>query len=163
MNQNTKTFLIVVAVIVAIAGGLIFVATKGDKSKTANSQPDDYSDQVGAVAGATTDTENFSTDYIEKLAKFMSEKGMVMYGAYWCSHCQDQKKLFGNAFQYVDYVECDPQGPSANEAECTARNVTGYPTWIYNSTQYSGQKTLSQLAQIVGFNQTDTATPAPAN
>jgi len=162
MNQNAKTYLVVAIVIVSIAGGLIFLASK-DRSKPLADQSDNYSDQIGAVAGATTDGEKYSADYITKLAKFLSEKGMVMYGAYWCSHCQAQKKLFADAFQYVDYVECDPQGPSANESECLAKDITGYPTWIYNGTQYSGKKTLSQLAQIVGFNQTDASADAPAN
>ena len=32
-----------------------------------------------------------------------------MYGAYWCPHCQAQKKVFGESFQYVPYVECTQQ------------------------------------------------------
>ena len=95
---------------------------------------------------------------LDAFAKCLNQKGVVMYGAYWCPHCQSQKKLFGDAFQYVDYVECDPQGPNANPTECTAQNIQGYPTWIYNGTQYSGEKSLSQLAAIVGFNDTDTST-----
>ena len=152
MSKNVKVFLSIMITMVAVAAGLIFVANRAEKAKTAGTTPDNYSDLIGPNVDSSS-TENFSADYIEKLAKFMTEKGMIMYGAYWCPHCQAEKQLFGAAFQFVDYVECDPQGPNANPGECSAKNVTGYPTWIYNGTTYSGQKTLSQLAQIVGFNQ----------
>jgi hypothetical protein len=34
-----------------------------------------------------------------------------MYGAFWCSHCYDQKMDFGReAMAEFPYVECFPQG-----------------------------------------------------
>ena len=30
-----------------------------------------------------------------KFAKFLNENNIVMYSAYWCPHCHDQKQLFG--------------------------------------------------------------------
>lgn len=29
-----------------------------------------------------------------------------MYGSVNCPHCQKQKAMFGDSFQYVTYVEC---------------------------------------------------------
>ena len=34
-----------------------------------------------------------------------------MYGAFWCSHCFEQKQAFGaEAAHELPYVECYPQG-----------------------------------------------------
>ena len=41
------------------------------------------------------------------LARHLRETGAVMYGAYWCPHCTEQKALFGDAAKDVPYVECD--------------------------------------------------------
>lgn len=155
MNRSTKIFLTVVILVIIVGGVLLFFVGKDKKTADNNT-----SGENGIVAGTSTNsTETPSNSYIEKLAKFMTEKGMVLYGAYWCPHCQDQKKTFGDAFQYIDYVECDAQGPNANPDECVAQGIEGYPTWIYQGKKYSGAKSLSELAQIVGFSE-ETATPA---
>jgi glutaredoxin len=152
MSNNLKTFLFILLAVFLVSGGLIFMSSKSKKEPTANLET---SQEEGGVAGASTQTKEEQKDsaYIEKLAKFMSEKGMVMYGAYWCPHCNDQKKLFGEAFKYIDYVECDAKGPNGNPDECVTQGIEGYPTWIYQGKKYSGYKTFSELAQIVGFNE----------
>jgi len=153
MNKNTKIFIFLVIGIVVLAGGIIFFSSRGNSSgqnNTAQTETD------GTVAGtSTTDqSENYDNAYIEKLAKFMTGKGMVLYGAYWCPHCQDQKAMFGDALKYIDYVECDAGGPNANPDECVAQGIEGYPTWVYQGKKYSGTKSLSDLAKIVGFSET---------
>ena len=42
---------------------------------------------------------------LEEFAQCLRERGVTMYGADWCPHCQDQKTLFGSAFALVPYVE----------------------------------------------------------
>jgi hypothetical protein len=45
------------------------------------------------------------------LAKRLAEVGAKMYGAFWCSHCYDQKDDFGAAaMREFPYVECFPEG-----------------------------------------------------
>ena len=39
------------------------------------------------------------------LANCLTEKGAVMYGTEWCSHCQNQKKSFGKSFEYIDNLD----------------------------------------------------------
>lgn len=156
MSNNLKTFVIVVIVVAGLAGGLIYLSVRGNKSDNVANNSEN-----GDVAGASTEdqpsdspSEDSTTqdqDYVERLAKALSEKGMVMYGAYWCPHCQSQKKLFGDAVKYIDYVECDSQGENANPDECEAKGITGYPTWIYQGQQYSGEQSLAELAGIIGF------------
>lgn len=46
-----------------------------------------------------------------ELAKKLSASGVKMFGAFWCTHCYDQKQLFGKqAMEYFPYVECYPEG-----------------------------------------------------
>ncbi len=59
-------------------------------------------------------------------AQCLSEKEVVMYGAEWCSHCQNEKKAFSQSFQYINYVEC-PKDPN----KCLAVGIEGYPTWVF--------------------------------
>lgn len=91
-----------------------------------------------------------SSEKKDALAKCLTEKGAKMYGAYWCSHCQNQKKTFGDSFQYVDYVECDAQGPNGNPTACELAGIQGYPTWIIGGAKYSGEQDLGTLAKIAG-------------
>jgi len=143
--MDKKWLFIGIALIIIIAGlGIIFFASNkvGDKNGKSESEN-------GQVAGTSTQNEN--GEYKEKLAKYLKEKGMILYGAYWCPHCKEQKELFGDAAQYLDYVECDAKGEGANPDECVARGIEGYPTWIYEGKQYSGSQSLEKLAEIVGF------------
>jgi uncharacterized membrane protein len=46
-----------------------------------------------------------------RLAQRLRDGGARMYGAFWCSHCYDQKEAFGAAAQAAfPYVECFPEG-----------------------------------------------------
>jgi hypothetical protein len=45
------------------------------------------------------------------LARRLRDAGAHMFGAFWCSHCQDQKQAFGReAMAVFPYEECYPQG-----------------------------------------------------
>ncbi len=89
----------------------------------------------------------------DNFAKCLAEKNITMYGAEWCSHCQAQKKLFGNSFQYVLYVECPD-----NAQLCIDKGIEGYPTWIFPSAssgqvldkRFGGEQTLEKLSQESG-------------
>ncbi len=52
-----------------------------------------------------------SSHHAIELAKQLEAAGAKMYGAFWCSHCYEQKQAFGReAMQGFPYVECYPQG-----------------------------------------------------
>lgn len=87
--------------------------------------------------------KNADSNY-DNFAQCLTDKKLTMYGAYWCSHCQAQKKLFGESFKNVSYVEC-----TANPDLCTQKGINGYPTWIDASGQkYEGEQSLEKLSQI---------------
>jgi len=75
-----------------------------------------------------------------------------MYGASWCGHCAEQKKLFGAAFTKVDYVECaDPNDPQAQTQPCKDADVKSYPTWVFaDKSRLSGAIPLKDLAAKAG-------------
>lgn len=84
-----------------------------------------------------------------ELAQCLSSSGFTMYGAFWCPHCVDQKKLFGDAFEFVDYVECDPRDPEGKPEVCLDHNVKTYPTWIFkDGRRWEGRQSLDTLAQV---------------
>lgn len=77
-------------------------------------------------------------------AQCLASKNVTMYGAAWCPHCQNQKKLFGESFKYVPYIECPD-----NTKLCLDKGITGYPTWLASdSARLEGEQTLEKLAQI---------------
>lgn len=83
---------------------------------------------------------------LAKFAQCLAEKKVTMYGAAWCSHCQNQKNAFGDAFKYVPYVEC-PDNPQL----CLDKGVTGYPTWIFpDGKKIEGELELKRLSEESG-------------
>ena len=86
---------------------------------------------------------------LDDFAKCITEKGAVFYGASWCTHCQNQKTMFGDSLQYVKYVECAGPGNTQTQ-ECTDAGISGYPTWIVNNQTYPGEQTLANLAKLTG-------------
>ncbi len=100
------------------------------------------------ISGNDTTTEEASLD---TFAKCITEKGAVFYGASWCSHCNNQKKGFGDSMQYIKYVECAVEGqPQVQTPECTQAGISGYPTWIVNGKSYPGEQQLTNLAKLTG-------------
>ncbi|MBW2967652.1 hypothetical protein KY362_04145 [Candidatus Woesearchaeota archaeon] len=79
----------------------------------------------------------------DEFAQCLTEKGAVMYGAYWCSHCKAQKRDFGEAFQYINYVEC-----TEDKDVCTDAGIKGFPSWVIDGKVYSGRQPLERLAEL---------------
>ena len=83
---------------------------------------------------------------IDIFAKCIASKNLTMYGAVWCSHCLAEKKAFGEAFRFINYVECPD-----NIKLCTEKGINGYPTWIDGAgKKYEGEQGLKGLAEITG-------------
>jgi uncharacterized membrane protein len=93
-----------------------------------------------------------STPATLALAEHLTATGAVMYSAYWCPHCHDQKELFGKeATAKLKIVECAPDGRNSQAALCGSKNIQGFPTWEIKGQLDSGQKTLAQLAALSGY------------
>lgn len=64
------------------------------------------------------------------LAQCMTDEGVVMYGAFTCSACARQKQIFGDSFEYIKEVECDPRGKDAQPELCLSKDIRKTPTWV---------------------------------
>ncbi|MFA5841212.1 MAG: thioredoxin domain-containing protein [Candidatus Paceibacterota bacterium] len=83
----------------------------------------------------------------DTFATCLKDKGAVFYGAYWCPHCQSQKKLFGSSAKLLPYVECSTADASAQTQVCKDKKIEGYPTWEFaDGTRMNGEIPLQQLA-----------------
>ncbi len=83
-------------------------------------------------------------------AQCLTDKGVKMYGAWWCPHCAAQKALFGSAFHSINYVECSPNGSHDMSQQCKDAGITGFPTWVFpDGTRISGEQTFADLGKPV--------------
>ena len=96
----------------------------------------------------------------EELVKELTEQGWVIYGAEWCPQCKKQKAEFGDAFQYVNYVDC---GPRENpNPVCSKANITRIPCWISPDGTRYGYNNLIQLSELASEYRAAQPTPTPA-
>ena len=79
---------------------------------------------------------------LDVFAQCLTEKGAVMYGAYWCSHCKAQKQAFGTAFKSIKYIECTEDPKS-----CEIAGIQGYPTGKVGDEVLIGEQPLEFLAE----------------
>ena len=85
-----------------------------------------------------------------QLASRIERLGGKMYGAYWCSHCYNQKQELGKeAFEKIPYIECDKSGANSKNSMCKANKIPGYPTWELAGQFYPGEKSIQELEELV--------------
>lgn len=75
----------------------------------------------------------------------MTERGIVMYGADSCADCQDQKTLFGDDFQFINYVNCE-----FREKLCTEKGISVYPVWAKDNQVLIGLQSFGKLSEFSG-------------
>jgi hypothetical protein len=92
-----------------------------------------------------------------------------MYGAYWCSHCYEQKQRLGQqVFEHtgeegsssplVSYIECEVDGFQSQRKMCKEQKIPGYPTWQIDGILYPGEMYLNELKDIVEGKTSSTTT-----
>ncbi|MDZ4229310.1 MAG: hypothetical protein U1C50_03605 [Patescibacteria group bacterium] len=106
---------------------------------------------VPLIIYAVFATPKISSGQYDQLAQCLTDKGTKMFGAYWCSHCANQKRTFGNSFSKINYIECSlPDGKTQTE-ECQQAGINGYPTWEFgDGSRLDGEVSLETLAQKSG-------------
>lgn len=84
------------------------------------------------------------------VAQQLKNAGAKLYGAYWCSHCYDQKQSLGQpAVSYIQYIECSKDGINSQTPICKSNDIPGYPTWEINGQFYPGEQSLEELNEIL--------------
>ena len=108
------------------------------------------SQKLLAAANRPPEITTVSSERTMALSKNLQELDATLYGAFWCSHCYDQKEAFGKeAFSKIAYVECSKDGYNQQNALCKEKNVPGYPTWSIAGKLYPGEQALEELEEIV--------------
>jgi len=91
-----------------------------------------------------------SSDRAMILAKDLNALDAKFFGAFWCSHCYEQKQTLGKqAMAKIPYIECDKDGKNSQRGFCKEKKIPGYPTWEIAGTLHPGEQTLDELEQIV--------------
>lgn len=89
--------------------------------------------------------ENPDLKYVN-FARCLTVKGFVMYGTSTCPHCADQKAMFGDAFDYINYIGCD-----TDSTECINKNIESVPTWdLPTGERILGVQALEELSRLSG-------------
>jgi len=105
---------------------------------------------IGIVIWALTNRKS-EPSRLDGFASCLKEKSATFYGTFWCSYCQNQKKMFGKSQKFLPYVECSTPNGNGQIALCTERNITGYPTWEFSDgSRESGVISLEKLAEKTG-------------
>ena len=93
-----------------------------------------------------------STKESIELAKYLNNKGVVKYSAYWCPNCLNQSELFGKqAYKELNVVECARDGVNSKTQLCIDKRITGFPTWEINGKLILGVLSLKELSKLTGF------------
>ena len=74
----------------------------------------------------TGDKENY-----DLLAQCLTEKGVNMYSSFRCGVCARTRAMFSDSFQYINEIECHPEGKDSQWQFCLEKGIEGTPTWIF--------------------------------
>ena len=88
---------------------------------------------------------------LDGFAQCLKEKGALFYGAFWCSHCQNQKAIFGSSKKYLPYIECSTPDGRGQLPICAANKIASFPTWVFpDMSTTTGEIPLAILSEKTG-------------
>ncbi|MFH1462485.1 MAG: protein disulfide isomerase family protein [bacterium] len=150
LNKHSMPLALIAAAL--IIGGAIVFATMNSQEGTESEKLGNLSEVVQPETQGPEEEaggESPAGD-LEALAKCLTEKGAKFYGAYWCGWCNRQKESFGEAAQYLPYVECSDEATQQMTEVCQAEGISGFPTWEFDGKKQSGFKEPQVLAELSG-------------
>jgi len=105
----------------------------------------DRSNLEGNITNPLVKPTDRDRESIDRLAKCLTEKGIIMYGRDSCPHCQDQKKVFGSSFSLVNYIDC-----VETPGKCLAE-IKWIPAWVFLDKKIVyGSQSLEKLSELSG-------------
>tara|TARA_B100000965_G_scaffold226508_1_gene189616 strand:+ start:44 stop:982 length:939 start_codon:yes stop_codon:yes gene_type:complete len=142
-SRETMFYRSLIVIFVVLTGGLIW----SNKVDPANADLG-----VNSSEGTPPIVKNYSSNEKIRFAKFLNKNQIVMYSAYWCPHCHDQKELFGKeAVEELTIIECAKDGKDNQFDLCQAKGIEGFPSWEINNNIYSGTRELSELGELTNY------------
>jgi hypothetical protein len=96
------------------------------------------------IAGITIFALNKTTGAAvsEETAKYIGEHSVV-YIQLGCHACEEQEKLFGDNWKYINVVDC-----FYTPDKC--QNIQYTPTWLINGQYYVGVQSIETLENLTG-------------
>lgn len=85
--------------------------------------------------------DELTIEDIDQIAQCLWQKWVKMYGTETCSHCIDQKELFGDSFKYINYIDCATDTNACAKLEWTPTRE--FPGWEL----LPGKQMISTLAE----------------
>lgn len=88
---------------------------------------------------------DFTQEELTRLAKRLSNEGVIFFGTGWCPFCVQQKDMFGEASKYLPYIECSEEHGATEEdlAICKEKGVGTVPDW-----RFPGKEPILGMIQI---------------
>jgi hypothetical protein len=94
-----------------------------------------YAVLVVIMLGLAYYVDHHSQHRHDAFARCLTDRGVKMYGAWWCPHCVEQKEKFAGSFEYAPYVECGIKGDIQGQSQvCKDEKLQHYPTWQFPPT-----------------------------
>lgn len=85
---------------------------------------------------------------LDSFATCLKDKGVTFFGAFWCPHCKNQKKMFGNSAKLLPYIECSTPDGKSQTPVCQEAGIESYPTWEFSDgSRENGEVSLEKLAE----------------
>lgn len=80
---------------------------------------------------------------IDKVVAQCIGENSLLYVQLGCSHCEDQEKMFGDNYQYLNVIDCFFELEKCEE-------VTVTPTWMIKGQRYTGVQKIDKLRELTG-------------
>lgn len=137
---------------------IIFLTFLGGMYWYVRSKVDSLDSGVAGEMAVSTDTnteksqtssESWSEADKERLAKFLNEKGVVLYYSSDCVFCHRQLEMFGDSQKYLRAVDCYLERTSVCKE--IIEKEERVPNWKYKGETKVGVRELDELADWVGF------------
>lgn len=104
----------------------------------------------GAANGQAALTGAPSTAEQLAVSAYLSRRGALFYGAWWCPACTAQKGIFGReGGARLPYVECDRTDDGRQR--CMAARIRAYPTWELDGRRLEGVQSVEELKVWSGY------------
>ncbi len=137
-------------VLTTLATALIYGNIYTDLPSTANASSNGAATQQEEVELSPPPIRNTSNQRALLLSTELQNLNTRFFGAYWCSHCYEQKERLGKeAMSRIPYIECSREGKNSQAALCKSRKIPGYPTWEINNQLFPGERSIEELEDIV--------------
>lgn len=86
---------------------------------------------------------NKSSGGISKKTTICIANNSKVYVQLGCHACENQEKLFGDTYQYLNVTDCFYERDKCSDIQAT-------PTWIINEKKYVGVQSLEKLKELTG-------------